>query len=86
MCILRGYRTHFLHLSHALLTLVLSLSSLRRFAGGDRCPPDSAFEGVVAKVVGPSVKSSLRLGGTHDEGLTPASEDACGGLVSSIAN
>ena len=86
ICISRDYQTHFLHLSHALLTLVLSLSSLRRFAGGDCCPLDSAFEGVVAEVAGPSVRSSLRLAGTHDEGLTPASEGTCGGLIQSIPN
>lgn len=86
MCMLRDYQTHFLHLSHALLTLVRSLSSLRRFAGGDRCSLDPAFEGVVAEVAAPSARSLLRLAGTHDDGLTPASEGAGGGLMPSIAN
>ena len=78
--------THFLHLSHALLTLVLSLSSLRRFVGGDRCSLDPAFEGVVTEVAAPSVRSPLRLAATHDVGLAAASGCACGGLIPFIAN
>lgn len=85
MCILRNNQTHFLHLSHALLTLVLSLSSRRRLAGGDRCSLEPAFEGVVAEVAAPSARSLVRFAATHDEGLTPASEGACGGLMPSIA-
>lgn len=38
----RSRQTHFLHRSHALLTLVLSLSSLLRFVGGDACSPEVA--------------------------------------------
>ena len=54
---LNFYLTYFLHLSHALLTLVRSLSSLRRFAGGERWSLDSAFEGVVAEVAAASARS-----------------------------
>lgn len=78
--------THFLHLSHALLTLDLSLSSLCLFAGGVRCSLEPVFEGVVTDVATPSVKSLLRLAGTHDCGLIPASGGTCGGLIPFIAN
>jgi hypothetical protein len=72
------HSTYFLHLSHALLTLDLSLSCFRLLAGGDFCSFELAFEGVIPEVTS-SAWSSIRLAGTHAVGLA-STEGTVGGL------
>lgn len=60
------FQTHFLHLSHALLTLVLSLSSLLLLAGGEMRSLELASGDVwVAAAPALSASMELPLAGVH---------------------
>jgi len=66
-------QAHFLHRSHALLTLLLSRSSLLLFAGGDLGSSELALAGVTV------VTASMPLAGVH------LAVDACFGSTSAEA-